>query len=152
MSAEWIVAIGTAVTAVATLGIACGLYFAKRELDQSEHHQQAQFEMRLDDRYQDCLRRMPLDAVLGDDCYDPSNQRMRRAFYDYFELCELQCHYRAEGQVSDRTWGDWSDGIRVNAKKRAFIAAWGDVSASAPEQFERFPREFPEWNASIEQN
>jgi len=60
--------------------------------------------------------------------------RARRAFYDYFELCEQEAYYRGDGQVSDRTWDEWRAGIESNRRKRSFRAAWAELSSEAPEQ------------------
>lgn len=106
---------------------------AQRAAEQSR--ERAEFELRFSTRYDDCVRRIPLEVLLGA-VYDRSSRRTRRAFYDYFELCEQECYYNTRGQITAETWNEWAEGITSNFRKPAFMAAWADLSASSNGQFE----------------
>ncbi len=125
-----------AVASIATFG---GFAYGGLQLRMARSLVSAQFEQQFNERYRLVIARVPLESMLGESSvYDPSNdaqQQVRRAFYDYFELCEEQLFYKDSGKVSNSTWNEWRVGIESNFMLPAFRSAWEDLSAACPEQF-----------------
>ncbi len=129
------------VQSVAQIATALGVAIGASQLVIARRQQTAVFEQEFTHRYRDIDRRLPLWAVIGtaeDDQYSHSSDRTRRAFYDYFELCDEEVFYKDRRRVSKKTWSDWEEGIKANMRKPAFQAAWADISAAAPKQFDLF--------------
>ncbi len=134
------------ISATAGVATALGVAFAAFQLRASRQQRQSEFELRFSDRYDDVVARVPLEMLLGEQEYDPNNRDARRAFYDYFELCEQECYYRQQKRIGDQTWNDWVSGIRSNHAKASFRSAWIDLAETAPNQFETFRKQFPRWD------
>ena len=143
-----IAAISGVTTAIGVGFAAATLQEAKGQRASQIRSQTADFELRFSDRYDDCLRRIPLEILLDESAYLPSLASARRAFYDYFELCEQEAYYFESGQITKDTWAEWSEGVSANYRKHSFKAAWADLSPKADEQFEAFRRRFPYWDAT----
>jgi hypothetical protein len=129
--ALWLSALASVATAIGV-----GLLFG--QVQESRRQRQADFERGFDDRYHDVVGRLPLPLLLDELAYDPSHDCARRAFYDYFELCQEELFYVQSGRISKPTWADWEEGISANLRKAAFRGAWLDLSTAAPDQFDLF--------------
>ncbi len=140
---NWLEAISASAGVATVIGVGAIAW----QVNQSEQHQGAAFELRFSDRYDLCVARIPLGVLLNEVEYDSHDEKTRRAFYDYFELCEQECFYRGKGAISDSTWKDWEDGILTNLNKASFRAAWLDIGSVAETQFEEFRRMFPQGHA-----
>lgn len=134
------------ISATAGVATALGVAFAAFQLRETRQQRQSEFELRFSDRYDEVVARVPLEMLLGEQDYDPSHRDARRAFYDYFELCEQECYYRQQRRIGDKTWNDWRVGIRSNHAKASFRSAWHDLAAAAPNQFETFRQVFSGWD------
>lgn len=106
-------------TGLGVLAVWWQLVLARRQL-------RSNFEQGFTDRYEKVIGRAPLALILGDSTA-ATDDGVRRAFYDYFKLCEEELYYRAEGRVSRRTWSDWYEGIALHLRRPAFRAAWEDL-------------------------
>jgi hypothetical protein len=110
-------------TALAVFLVAYQLLLTRKQL-------RASFERTFVDRYEAIIQRIPLSLLLGEhETGDAPSTR--RAFYDYFELCEEELYYRATHRVSKATWNDWWEGIALHLQRSAFRRAWEDLSAKA---------------------
>ncbi|MEQ1699245.1 MAG: hypothetical protein ABMA25_04000 [Ilumatobacteraceae bacterium] len=132
--------------AVAGVATALGVGVAAWQLREQRQQRRADFELRFSERYETIVSKIPLPVLLGISPYSANDETPRRAFYDYFELCELETYYREAGQITNETWKDWQTGIESNWRLKSFRDAWTDLSAAAPRQFELFREKFPKWN------
>jgi hypothetical protein len=132
--------------AVAGLATAGGVGVAAWQLREQRQQRRADFELRFSDRYEGIVSKIPLQVLLGISPYSAQDEIPRRAFYDYFELCELETYYREAGQITDETWKDWKSGIESNRRLKSFRDAWSDLSVAAPRQFELFRQKFEDWD------
>jgi hypothetical protein len=126
------------IQSVAEVATALGVAVGASQLVIARRQQTAAFEQQFVARYREIVGRLPLWAVLGAAGRHAfaDDEIARRAFYDYFELCDEEVFYHRSKRVSERTWADWKMGIEANMRKPAFRASWADLSAAAPEQFE----------------
>lgn len=126
------------INSAAAVATATGIAFGVDQVLRSRRQRMADFEQRFVDEYRSVVRRIPLEMLPGENDYDPSDQCARRAFHDYFELCEdeaFQARQRPR-RVSEVAWAEWRDGINSNMSRPAFQAAWLDLGEAAPEQFD----------------
>jgi hypothetical protein len=112
--------IGTAAnvaTALGIIGVGSQLWLNRRQMVSA-------FERTFVDRYERIIRDVPLALLFGE-AFDPfSDDKVLRAFFDYFELCEEELYFRRIGKVSRSTWCDWWEGIALNVRRPAFRTAW----------------------------
>jgi hypothetical protein len=124
------------VQSVAAVATAIGVGIAAFQLRDGARQRRAAFEQGLIGRYQEIQSRIDLRYLIDDAEYDPADDELRRAMYDYFELCEEEHYYMIGGRASRSTWNDeWWPGIKTNMERPAFSGAWRDISVKAPSQF-----------------
>lgn len=126
----------------AEIATAVAAFIAVVQLWLFMRQRKAEFELKFDARYEDCVRRLSLGALLDESEYDSSDEDARRALYDYFELCEQEVHYRIGRRITRKTWREWRDGIELNFAKPFFREGWDDLGAAAPSQFAEFRKYF----------
>jgi len=139
----------TTIQSIAEIATALGVAVGASQLSISRRQQTAVFEQQFTARYREIDSRLPLWALIGvarHHAYSTQDDVVRRAFYDYFELCDEEVFYHLTKRVSRRTWLDWTEGITANLRKPAFAAAWADISAAAPDQFELFREALQEFD------
>ena len=123
------------------VAVVAGIVFAAWQVLVARAQARANFEQLFVQQYRDVVARIPLEALLGEAIdykrRDPGEcgRSARRAFYDYFELCEDELFYAKRQRpwirrVSRRTWRDWEAGIRTHLALPAFRSAWDDISAA----------------------
>lgn len=104
----------------ANVATAAGISLVAYQLYVTRQQVVADFERTFVDRYEGIIRDAPLALLLGEP-FDPHHDdRVLRAFFDYFELCEEEMTYRRIGKVSRSTWCDWWEGITLNLRRPAF--------------------------------
>jgi hypothetical protein len=112
----------------ANVATAAGISLVAYQLYMTRQQMVADFERTFVDRYEGIIRDVPLALLLGEP-FDPHHDdRVLRAFFDYFELCEEEMYYRRIGKVSRSTWCDWWEGIALNLRRPAFRAAWNHLA------------------------
>lgn len=112
------------VTSLGVVGVAFTVWSVRRS-------NRLNFEQHFTDRYRDVVARIPLRHLRGHaeshrDGDDPD--RIERAYFDYFELCEEQFYYRKSGRITNGTWRDWEIGIRSNGRLASFGHAWSEFA------------------------
>lgn len=63
-----------------------------------------------------------------------TDEDLRRAFYDYFELCEEELYCRATHRVGRAACKDWWEGMSLHLQRPAFRAAWDEISEATAGQ------------------
>ena len=116
---------------LAALATAVGLPTAVYQLHQGRRGLRDNFERTFVERYATISAKIHLDVLRGDAAADLTNDDVRRAFFDYFELCEEELYYRAHRRVSRATWKDWWYGIRLNLRNKSFKDAYDQLVAPA---------------------
>lgn len=129
--------VSNSINAIAGICTAVGVGIAAFQIRRGRQQQTTAFEQQLTARYQTIQARIPLRLLIDGGSYGSEDDAIRRAMYDYFELCEEQAYYHARGRVSDDTWTEeWLPGIEANVARAAFRQAWLELSAASPEQFD----------------
>lgn len=125
------------VNAVAGIATAAGIGLGVDQVIRSRRQRRADFEQQFVDQYSRVIADVPLEMLLDGGTYDPSDRDARRAFYDYFELCEDEVFQAAQHprRVSKAAWTEWRSGIASNMARPAFCAAWHDIGSVASKQF-----------------
>jgi hypothetical protein len=122
--------------AVGVLATAAGVFLAWIQLKHHQEQLRVDFEDRLSQQYREAIAGIPIDAMLGRPSGTELDAGALTAFYRYFDLTNEQIYLQKEGRISDETWESWLDGIRMNMRRPAFVAAWGIVAHSVPESFD----------------
>jgi hypothetical protein len=109
------------ITSVATTaGVLVGVY----QLVQARRSLREAFERTFVERYQSVVARIELDVLLGNRLPDLDDSDLRRAFFEYFELCEEELYYRSFRRVTRSTWRAWWYGMDLHFRNPAFAAAF----------------------------
>jgi signal transduction protein with GAF and PtsI domain len=116
---------------------AAQIWIGRRQERKSALQERAAFEQQFVERYRQVVARIPLKFLLDSAVYDADDEKARRAFYDYFELCEDELFQNSQSEtISPGAWAEWESGIRANFRRPAFRGAWDDLSAAASEQLD----------------
>jgi hypothetical protein len=128
--------LNSTVQTLAGLATAIGVGIAAYQLRQGSEQRRATFEQCLIARYEEIQSRIDLKYLIDGAPYDPADEALRRAMYDYFELCEEERYYVDAGRATRGTWEDeWWPGIKTNFTRAAFTEAWLEISPKASNQF-----------------
>lgn len=100
------------------------LIIAYRQWRLAARNSQLSFEDALAREYRHVAHRVPIKALLGDGLNADELQDALPAFYWYFDLTNEQVFLRKHRRVSDTTWSSWSEGIRRQMGRPAFVQAW----------------------------
>ncbi len=116
---------------IPAIATGAGVFLAAYELRQAKQSLRDGFERSFVDRYERIIARIDLDVILGRARPDPSDPIVRRAFFDYFLLCEEELYYRAFRRVSSATWNDWWYGMRSHLVTDVFHDAFNEICVQA---------------------
>ena len=108
-----------------------GVLLAAFQVRQAKRSLRDGFERTFVDRYERIIAVIDLGTILGHSKPDLGNPVVRRAFFDYFELCEEQLYFRSYGRVATPTWTDWWYGIRLHLSNPEFLNAFTDIRDEA---------------------
>jgi hypothetical protein len=122
--------------AIVDLATPVGVGFAGWQLLLTQRQSQTAFEDQLSSQYREILRRLPIDAVLGDELSDERICEELPNFLHYIDLCNEQAYLRKQKRVREGTWKEWEEGIRENLQRPAFARAWDIIARRAPESFD----------------
>ena len=112
------------ITSIANVAAAVGVVVVIFQLALARRQMRAGFERSFVDKYERIIERVPLAMLLGDDVDVDRSEKVQRAFFDYFELCEEELYFRRVGKVSSATWQEWWEGISLHFRRPAFIQGW----------------------------
>lgn len=112
---------------VASIATPLGLLATVYQLHQTRRALRDSFERSFVDRYQRVISQIDLNVMLGRAHADLAEPAVRRAFFDYFELCEEELYYRAYGKVSAGTWRDWWYGMTIHLCSASFEQAFAEL-------------------------
>jgi len=123
------------IQASASVATAAGVLIAGWQLRLAKQQAITAFEDQLGSQYREIARRLPVQALLGEKL-DPATQASALPeFYHYFDLSNEQAFLYRRKRVRRHTWTEWSEGIEQNLRRPAFMTAWAEVTARAPESF-----------------
>jgi hypothetical protein len=120
----------------ATVATAIGIMLAYWQLRQAGEQAMIAFEDGLTEQYRRIIRDLPMAALLDDPIDEAELRDSLSVFYQYFDLSNEQAFLRSRGRIRGKTWGDWEEGIRQNARLRAFQAAWRTIRCKRPDVFD----------------
>jgi hypothetical protein len=120
---------------LSSIATAVGVTFAAIQLWMTRQQAVLQFEDSLAVQYRDVVRRLPVEAFLGESLSDERQAAALKDFIHYFDLSNEQAFLRQKKRVRRNTWREWEEGIVQNMKRPAFAQAWTHVSSRAPESF-----------------
>ena len=128
---------------LAAVATAVGVIVAARQLHMTKQQALTQFEDSLVSQYREIIRRLPVEALLGEPLEGVAYADALPHFYHYFDLSNEQAFLRGLGRISPKTWENWRDGIEQNLRRPAFARAWAEIGARAPESFDDLRRLLP---------
>lgn len=152
IKAEWVSAIGTAISALFSIASVIAIVLVFKQLEQNQHMielstdelkqtkiiAQLQFEDTLEKEYRDLAARIPTDALIG----GVLSPRQYKAAFDeifrYFDLSNKQVMLRKQERIGDSTWKNWQSGIKFNLSLPAFRKAWIDIKEKTDSQKSEF--------------
>jgi hypothetical protein len=103
---------------------AVGVILAYRQLRESRLQAKVAFEDGLAQQYRRIISELPLASLLGDPLDDAGLRGSLSVFYQYFDLSNEQAFLHSRARIREETWADWVEGMRQNARLRAFEDAW----------------------------
>ena len=152
IKAEWVSAIGTAISALFSIASVIAVVLVFKQLEQNQHMielstnelkqtkiiAQLQFEDTLEKEYRDLAARISTGALIGGEL---SPQQYDDAFdelFRYFDLSNKQVMLRKQERIGDSTWENWQSGIKFNLSLPAFRKAWTDIKEKTESQKSEF--------------
>lgn len=128
---------------IGSLVTAAGVGIAARQLFHSQQQARSSFEDQLSAQYREISRRLPIEALLGENLERDVQLRALPDFYHYFDLSNEQAYLHRHGRVRPDTWREWLEGIEQNLARPAFKEAWREVNRRSSESFSDLKREIP---------
>ena len=123
------------IQSISSVATAVGVVFAAWQLWVTKKQAVLQFEDSMTAQYREILRRLPVEALLGEPLSDARYSETLKEFIHYFDLSNEQAFLRLKKRVRKSTWKEWEEGILQNMRRPAFTQAWEEVTRRAPETF-----------------
>lgn len=120
---------------VAGVATAIGVFLAGWQLTSTKQQARTAFEDQIASQYREIARRLPIEALLGEQLDDAAYAKALPDFYHYFDLSNEQAYLHERRRIRQATWNEWREGIDQNFRRPAFARAWEEVSRRAPESF-----------------
>ena len=120
---------------VAAVATAVGVFLAGWQLWLTKRQAIIQFEDQMSAQYREIIRRLPIEALLGESLKDAEQAAALKDFYHYFDLSNEQAYLNEQRRITKKTWLEWREGIEQNLRRPAFAAAWTEITRRAPESF-----------------
>ncbi len=127
-------------TAAASLATAIGVIVAAYQIRLTRQLSRTQFEDDLTKQFREIIRRIPIEALLGEELSEEAYDRTRDDFFRYIDLSNEQVFLRRNDRVSARTWKLWCEGIKAFLSRPAFGRAWGEFKDKSPDTFKELRR------------
>lgn len=124
---DWVSAIASSISAVATVVAAGGVIFAYKQLLTAREIAQLQFEDGLAKEYRELAGRLPTRALLGEELSELEYTDAFDELFHYIDLSNEQVSLRQNNRISTVVWKSWCEGIKTNLALPAFKRAWSDV-------------------------
>lgn len=128
---EWL----TFIQVTAWVATAIGVLLAVWQIRLGQRQSRTRFEDELTHQYREIVKRIPVEALLGEDLSQEKYTNALDAFYRYFDLCNEQIFLRQNDRISQETWENWCEGIHSHLERPAFKRAWEEVKRRAPDSF-----------------
>ncbi|HEY0098662.1 MAG TPA: hypothetical protein VGB76_06875 [Pyrinomonadaceae bacterium] len=126
------------VNALASVATAVGVLLAGWQIRLAKQASRSQFEDSLTQQYREIIKKIPIEALLGEDLKTLEPQKWENTlddFYRYIDLSNEQVFLRQNNRVSKATWRLWSEGIKLKLELKSFKDAWEHFKREAPESF-----------------
>lgn len=127
-------------TAAASLATAIGVIVAAYQIRLTRQLSRTQFEDDLTKQFREIIRRIPIEALLGEELSEEAYDRTRDDFFRYIDLSNEQVFLRRNDRISARTWKLWCEGIKAFLSRPAFGRAWGEFKDKSPDTFKELRR------------
>ena len=124
------------INTLSSIATAIGVIVAASQLWASRQQATTQFEDSLVQDYRTILRKIPIQALLGEDLSDEEYKNNLDNFYYYIDLTNEQVFLRKVKRLRRDTWLNWCDGIRSNLSRPTFHRAWEEIKARSDSNFE----------------
>jgi hypothetical protein len=114
------------------------VYLTWRQITIMTHQATTSFEDHLTEQYRRVMESIPIEIWLGSELETLDSEqraRSRDAIFRYIDLSNEQTFLHDKKRISDKTWPEWSDGIKANLKLPAFREVWEEVKKKCPESF-----------------
>lgn len=170
VSAEWVSAVATAVSALLSIASVvavflvweqlkqnrCQLELNRSELEQTKNIAQLQFEDSLTKEYRELASRIPTKALLGSGLSPKDYEGAFDELFRYIDLSNEQVLLRKADRIGDDTWANWCSGIQYNLSLPVFSKAWNAIKDKENNQFSelrklektKFCQDPKSWNLS----
>jgi len=133
----------TYVGAVASIATAIGVIIAGHQLRLSQRVATTQFEDQLNGQYRELIRRLPVQALLGEPLAPEELQAHPRRVLPLLRSFERAGFFHEKGRIRDETWIEWKTGIRQHLRRPAFHDAWSEIARRTPDNFDELRRIVP---------
>jgi hypothetical protein len=124
----------------ANAATAIAVFFAAYQLRLGKQQAVTEFEDNLAREYRELVRQLPAEALLGKALSEQEVSSCLPTFIHYINLSNEQVFLRKTGRITDATWQNWCDGIRMNLSRPGFSCAWAIIKENASCSFEELKR------------
>jgi hypothetical protein len=124
------------INTLSSIATAIGVLVAATQLWASRQQATTQFEDSLAQDYRAILRKIPIQALLGEDLSDEEYKNNLDNFYYYIDLTNEQVFLRKVKRLRRDTWLNWCDGIRSNLSRPTFHRAWEEIKERSDNNFQ----------------
>jgi len=124
----YIIAIFTVISAIATVVIAWGIGYSRKQLKLNQEIAQLEFEYRLSKEYRELIKLIPAKALFGEQLSPDEYQKVLPELLHYFDLSNEQILLHERNKIGPEVWQNWSEGIRDNLSLPVFKQSWEENS------------------------
>jgi hypothetical protein len=144
LTPDWISAIASGFSAIASIVAAIGVFFAYAQLRTSREIAQLQFEDGLAKEYRDLTAGIPTKALLGSELSEGEYQSAFDELFRYIDLSNEQVSLRQRERITQKVWEYWVSGIQANLALPAFKRAWSEIKCKSGsfQELRRLEREY----------
>jgi len=123
--ADWIQTIGIF---IAFIGIIVAIYFSRKQMKELNKHLKLHFFSEYTKRFQEIMLNLP-ENIMHDDFEIEKLSRgeyskTMRYLRSYFDLCSEEFDLWMTGNIEERIWKNWEEGIKSKMSNKTFIMAW----------------------------
>ena len=130
-SSNYIIAIFTVISAIATVVIAWGIGYSRKQLKLNQEIAQLEFEYRLSKEYRELIKLIPAKALFGEQLSADEYQKVLPELLHYFDLSNEQILLHERKKIGTEVWQNWSEGIRHNLSLPVFKQSWAENSKNS---------------------
>jgi hypothetical protein len=128
------------IKAIAAVATTIGVLFAVYQFWLSKEQSILSFEDGIAREYREISRKIPVEALLGQEVKEEDKNSALNEIYTYVDFCNEQIFMRQKNRIRKETWQNWAEGIEANMRLPEFQRVWAQIKESLPNLFSELKR------------